>query len=422
MISLRDLTRALGADDAIADWAVVERAQQLATATTGLVRRDQRTRYSVIGHVDVADGRGTAVVELAAGAATVADVVGRVKALAQAAIGQAWRSPAAAAHARVDVVDPDLARAVSDRKQEIVAIERFARELFDSARVAAGDSGLNVTTSALRERVAVVTGAGARAEWVASEFAIRGRIGQIAIDRAERTRLVLDAPSAVAAAARDARDLARARPLAPGNYEVVLANEALLHGGLGVWSVFARHGEARIEHEGVSRFRAGAPIASGAAEAAQPLAVTSDGALPYGLRSAPVGEHGDPVRRFAIVDAGRWAGLGMLAREAALREREPNGGVRNLIINPGRWDHVVANGALEVRRLRSLRIDPFTGDASLDILLAIDRTRDAPVTGGTIRLDLIDALAHARRSESIVQRGAYRGPIAIWLAGPVMVA
>src|SRR5206468_2480246 len=83
--------------------------------------------------------------------------------------------------------------------------------------------------------------------------------------------------------------------------------------------------------------------------------------------------------------------------------------VRNLVVAPGSWDGaVVGDRVVEVRRLRSLVIDPYTGDASLEIALALDR--GVPITGGSIRIDLIAALARARRSTTTLTRGAYVGP------------
>ena len=110
------------------------------------------------------------------------------------------------------------------------------------------------------------------------------------------------------------------------------------------------------------------------------------------------------------------AGLGLTPREAALRQRDPNGGVRNLIVAPGSWDERVAPDQLrviEVRRLRGLEIDPFTGDADLELALAVDRATGAPFAGGTLRLDLIDVLAKAKRSARTIRRGPYVGPAAV---------
>ena len=67
---------------------------------------------------------------------------------------------------------------------------------------------------------------------------------------------------------------------------------------------------------------------------------------------------------------------------------------------------------VELRRLRDLVIDPYTGDASLEIALGVAHG-EGPFTGGTLRLDLVDALARARRSSTRIRRGPYDGPSAV---------
>jgi hypothetical protein len=122
------------------------------------------------------------------------------------------------------------------------------------------------------------------------------------------------------------------------------------------------------------------------------------------------------VRRFPLVTRGLAAGLGLTPREAALRQRDPNGGVRNLIVDAGSWDERIAPDqirVIEVRRLRGLEIDPYTGDADLELALSVDRATGAPFSGGTLRLDLIDVLAKAKRSARTIRRGPYVGPAAV---------
>ena len=92
------------------------------------------------------------------------------------------------------------------------------------------------------------------------------------------------------------------------------------------------------------------------------------------------------------------------------RHGEP---VRNLVVGRGSWDEKlpVATRVIEVRRLRNLEIDPYTGDADLELALGIES--GTPFVGGTLRLDLIDALARAHRSVRRLQRGPYDGPAAV---------
>jgi hypothetical protein len=88
--------------------------------------------------------------------------------------------------------------------------------------------------------------------------------------------------------------------------------------------------------------------------------------------------------------------------------------VRNLVVEPGSWSGTASGErVVEVRRLRSLASDPYTGEASLEIALGIDR--GVPFTGGSLRLDVIAALARAQRATTVLTRGAYVGPDAIWI-------
>jgi hypothetical protein len=117
--------------------------------------------------------------------------------------------------------------------------------------------------------------------------------------------------------------------------------------------------------------------------------------------------------------------VGLDMREAALRKRDPNGGVRNLLVSTGTWDgKPVGERTIEVHRLRALAIDPFTGDASLEIALATDHRAGATTvfSGGTVRLDLVAALARARRSAADLQRGAYVGPAAVLIEDATLLA
>ena len=195
---------------------------------------------------------------------------------------------------------------------------------------------------------------------------------------------------------------------------MLLGPDALLHGGgYGMWSVFASQADAILEREGLTRYREGVAIAPGADTIAEPLSITSDGALDHGTRSAPVGDDGDAIRAFSIVERGVASGLGLSPREAAFRKRDPNGGVRNLVVALGSLQKPDGARVVEIRRLRSLAIDPYTGDASFEIALGFDRTAGKAFAGGTVRLDLIAALAKAKRSATPLRRGPYAGPSAV---------
>src|SRR5262249_61520672 len=127
--------------------------------------------------------------------------------------------------------------------------------------------------------------------------------------------------AAIAGAAADLALYAKAGKPASGKCAVVLDTDAMLHGdGLGVWAAFAAQADAVVERQGLTRYREGNPIAPGADQITEPLTITSNGALDWGVRSAPVGDEGDAVRKFAIVDRGSRSGLGLSPRRAPLAQ------------------------------------------------------------------------------------------------------
>ncbi len=410
MISRRALVSALQARR-IADWVVIERAQELATIAEdrALRRTEERMRWTVIVHHDVPRGRGTARLELGTRQGNAAEIVEQAISLASAAIGPAWASTPAAAPAKVTLLDRSLEKA---------NLADVAAEILHGAKRPAG-SVVQLGLEVLRERVSVQAESGFHTAWTATNLSAEGLIAlgdhSLEVTREARRRTDLDLDDALAQSAADLSLLVSAGPPVPGRCSVILRADALLDGGgLGVWSVFADHASAETERQGLTRYRQSSPIVPGADQIAEPLTITSDGALDFAARSAPVGDEGDAVRRFALIERGIATGLGISAREAARRRVDPNGGVRNLVIARGTWNEAPPPGrTIDVRRLRSLSIDPYTGDASLELRLAIDRQSDRAFTGGTLRLDLIDTLARARRSSAALRRGPYLGPAAL---------
>ncbi|MDB4964226.1 MAG: Zn-dependent protease [Myxococcales bacterium] len=417
MISRRALVSALGHRD-VAEWVLVERVQELATVDEAhpLRREELRTRWTVLVHRDVAHGRGTARIELGSFHGSAREIVDQALSLAEAAVGPAWRSTPPAAPAKVRVLDDKLETA---RLPEVAA--SFLSTLRRPPR-----SNVTASIELLRERVVVQASSGFRTTWMATSARAQALVSvgerSIEVQREARRLDDLQLAPALVDAVGDLTSLATASVPAPGRCAIVLHAEALLHGGgLGVWSVFADHATAEVERQGLMRYRLRAPIAPGAEAIPEPLTITSDGSLDFATRSAPVGDEGDAVRRFALVERGISVGLGMSMREAARRRGDPNGGVRNLVIDRGTWSGALpTTRTLDIRRLRSLSIDPYTGDASLELALGYEGTR--PITGGTLRLDLVTALARAHRSATVIHRGAYVGPSAVWIDDAELLA
>ena len=437
-----------------AAWSVVERVQDLAFAANRppRQRRDQRTRLTLIVHQDVPRGRGTARVDADRFDGSSADLVDRAIALALTAVGPAWTSAPPAAPAQVDLVDPALV----DHELDAVAAAALARlRPPDRLSVAAA-------IEVLREKVTVVSGSGLHATWIATALAVDALLAtadhSLIVSRRVRRLEDLDLDPALADAAADLDLLAAARSPIPGPCAVWLGPDALLpapdhvrgdDGGLGLagdlaltatpaapaaphphglWTGFALQADSAVERRGLTRYRLGADIAHGASQLPEPLSITSNGALDFATLSAPVTDDAVAIRSFPLVDRGVAVGLGLSPREAALRATDPNGGVRNLIVAPGTWAPAPSPTVrtIEIRRLHAVTLDAYTGDATLDIALALDhrpgRPAPTPFTGGALRLDLLAALARARRSSQLLRRGAYHGPAALLIEGLELIA
>jgi len=432
VISQRDLADRLARRDPGA-WSVVERVQDLAIADElrALHRRDHRTRLAITVHQDVPRGRGSARLDIDPFDGSAEDLVDHAISLALTAVGPAWSSTPPAAPAKVDVVDADLVK----RELDAVALGTLAGLRRPS------DLDITATAEVLREKITVIASSGFHTSWSATALRAHVRLAtgnhSLALCRDARRADDLGLDLAVTDAAADLVHLAAAGPPPTGPCALWLGPEALLHrdphrdddlaagGGAGagldhgIWAIFAHHADATVERQGLTRYRLRSEIAPGAAQIAEPLSITSDGALDFATRSAPVTDDAVAVRRFPLIDRGIAVGLGLSPREAALRHTDPNGGVRNLVIAPGSWPPgpSTTTRTIEVRRLYALSIDPDTGDASLDIALGLEhrpgRASPIPFTGGTVRLDLIGSLARARRSHQLLRRGAYHGPASV---------
>jgi predicted Zn-dependent protease len=408
VIDRKRLVRALDRRG-VSDWVLVQHDQEIAIAggEPDVRRSEQRTVWNLTVHRDTPQGRGSAHVRLDTTERDPDDIVEQALALATSSVGPAWRSPPLAAPARVDIEDAALA--TRDLIEVATALARGVPKLDGAVAVA--------TARVMREKVTATARGGLRREWPATSISVdalvRAEAASLAIKREARRIADLDLESAIRSAADDLVLVPQAGAVVAGPCALVLRSEALLHGGLGVWQAFVSQADAIVERQGLTRYREKAPIAPGADLVAEPLTIKSNGALDHALDSAPMSDDGGAVRAFTLVDRGIGAGLGLPPREAALRKREPNGGVRNLGVATGTWNGAIdpkGGRTIEVKRLRSLSIDPYTGNASLELALSIDHPMRTAFAGGAIRIDLVAALAKARRSSTELVRGGYRGP------------
>lgn len=419
MIDRKKLARALDRRG-ISDWVIVQHDQDHAIAggEPELRRSERRTLWKLSVHHDTAQGRGSAHLTLDASERDADEIVNQALALAVSSAGPAWSSPPLAAPARVEVADPKLD---GDLIEIATRIAHGVPKLDGATAVA--------TAHVLREDVNVMAHGGLRREWAATSVRVDALVRtpkvSLAIRREARRQADLDLETAIRSAADDLVLLPQAGAVKPGRCALVLRADALLHDGLGVWQAFVSQADAVIERQGLTRYREKAPIVQGADQIPDPLTVRSNGARDYALESTPMSDDGGAVRAFTLVERGIAAGLGLSPREAALRKREPNGGVRNLSVKTGTWNGSIDVGGprtIEVKRLRSLTIDPYTGDASLELALSIDHPMRTAFAGGAIRIDLIAALAKARRSQTKLSRGGYEGPDAVFIEAVELIS
>ena len=405
------------------DFSVIERVVRRGSAMLDGVRRvDDDRRIRIVVHRDVGRGRGTGVLELTGEHGDDAKaVVDDAEDRALQMIGPAWTTPAAAAPARVEVEDPSLAEREL-RLEEIAA--RVVRGL-----VGAVDAEAGIEQHTVRLSTGSTAGKGLAVKWTESRVTIRavieagGRTGELAAEARRIADLELD--DRIRRLIVDLGERATATPPKPGSYAVVLHAAAHAHGGgYGLWHALVGQADAALVRQGLSRYRPGRPIAPRANAVDEPLTVISDGTLPFAVRSTPAGEAGEPVRRWSLVERGVALGLALDLREAALARAEPNGGARNLVVPGGKTPlaELVRPGetpVLEVRRLAWLDLDPRTGLAVARIGAGTlhEAGGPRPIAGGTLRIDVIAALALARRSKETAIEGPVHGPAALRLDG-----
>lgn len=358
---------------------------------------------TAIVHRDLPAGRGTAVVRVDP-STPIAAALEAASARAAAALGPPWHASPPAAPARVELADPAI-----DPTAPSGALATLAGAL-DAARgdrpLFAADLTVATTDHELH------TQRGQRAAWRSTAATATVTLTPDAAPVTTRARRLdeLDLTGALA----DPTSAAVA--LAPGTYPVALTARALLHGDRGLLEALVAQADPQLERQGLARYRAGQPLAAGA-----DLTVHSDGTLPFGWHSAPLGPAGEPIRRFPLVVDGLAAELGLDRRAAALGGRLPNGGVRGLIVAPGLEGDLVDAQTLVIERLAWLEVDRPTGWFRAGFARAHRAGDPAQAVGpGVLRGDAIALLGRARRSAAEVATPSYRGP-ALWHLGAVAV-
>lgn len=425
------IERAIGARR-LADWVITERTSERLTIGRGaapsgeLWRSERADHLRVLVRRDLPSGRGTGVVSSQEHVGDAASLVARAVAIAEAAVEPAWDTPPPAAPARVELFDAKWATSLE------LGAAALAKALAEAA-VAAGLAVERWCGELQRDDLSLSSALGFAVSWRTSRYQLvahlrpTGNAGAplVTVRCAGRRLSDLSLPAELAAAAQTAAAAAKrpASPAALPDEPVILelgaaamrgdadASEttASSYAARGVWGAFIALADTVAARQGLRRNQTRGIDSS--------LTLWSDGALPFGLRSAPIGDEGEAVRRFRLWSAGAPGEPGLGPRAAARLGAAPNGGVRNLVINAGAADErSAAAPILRVHRLRLASLDAASGRATLELALAEDRERGAIYTTGTCALDLAHALAQAQRSPELVRRGDYHGPT--WIRLP----
>lgn len=415
------LTRALARHRDIEDWTVRLTTTRAVWRSWGADEaRGSSERAALVGelHRDQPHGRGSATIELAADGdaeRAVADAIVR----ADGAIGPIWRTPSPAAPARVALADPAIDPAAPRAALDAIVADAIAAAASAALAIERGWAELAIDDVELTSR------RGQRARWRATRLELHAEVGAAGVAGGPTAPIAcrarrgaeLDLAGALALAGRRLADR-DAPPPPPGPYPVALRARALAHGGTGLLDAIVAQADPALDRQGLVRYHLGKPIADGAT-----LSLESDGARPFGWRSAPLGEHGEPVRRFALVAGGIATGLGLDAREAALRGAQPNGGVRGLVVPPGELaaDALITAGTLVIDALAWLEIERTTGWFRAAIAAGeVAGPTPRRIRGGMLRGDAIGLLGRARRSVELVETPELRAP-ALWHLGELEV-
>lgn len=400
----RRLARAVGA----------ARVQRMAETTTvdGMVFRDLRR------------GRGTARFA-AVGEEAAATLVHDAAERAALSVGPPWHLSPPSAPARAPVADDE---AYDDPKAAVDTLTDALLGAVSAANVAI--TRLEISLVAVDRELR--TSAGLARTYTSTRFDVSAALIQrpsgvhaqpltLCARRADDLAIQAEVTRAAALMA----DRARATPLAPGPCDVLLTGAALAEPagrGYGLWQPLVAQANAATARRGLSRYRIGQSIYGEARPSGEAITARSDGTLAFGLRSAPLGELGEPVRPFTLVRAGVAAGHPLGLIEAALAGETANGGARNLIIESGpsplgRLSDPGARRLVEIVELGFLDVDAGTGDFAAAVRLGYSGADHQPVTGAILRGNLFDALLRARFSRETTVRGWYYGPEGIRFDG-----
>jgi hypothetical protein len=394
------------------DWAVTETVdnslqQQIVHAPsqakwqTGL-HTSNACHYDITLYCDVAAGRGSARLRCSRAGLDIATIVAALAKRCENNATTPWKSKGPSAPANVEVMDPQLADAT--------AYQQFQQQ-WTSAATAQHRAGDLWTLQRVVSNTTVRASGGFQHRWPSSFVRMQAQtiVDSQPVHFVQQARSLqqLSIAGLTHRIAKAGSHASAATALPAGTWPVVLeANAMLFDGALGVWRSIVVNGDARRQRDG---------LAQGTTAQRSSLSIMSNGARQLGLFSAPLAMDGSAVRRFTIVENGRFLHFGNELEIAGLTGKPANGGIRNLEVALGASNVTLSYPHLSISEIADTSFNDNTGQMTARIVVATLKSTASPsswqpVKGSVLSMLVLPSLLNCQRSMTLLQNGAYSGP------------
>ncbi|MEO0073662.1 MAG: metallopeptidase TldD-related protein [candidate division WOR-3 bacterium] len=310
--------------------------------------------------------------------------------------------------------------------------QEFSQGILAAARKYTDIAVSNIELFFTRTHVTTMTSAGVRLEYPATRLGAEicllcrtaaGNAGEHTERLTVRRLADLDPQAIVAEAAPIARQLALASSAPSHRGKVVLLGEAAADFLLIANTPLAFHASARTVYEKSSRYSAGAAVSGETELKGEPLNISSDPTIDFGLASSIVAPaDGSACRPATLVRDGYWADLlgtrryfsylGLLEKGVL-----PPGTVGNTVVPAGNTplDAFLDQDCVVVRTFSGFSLDRTSGQFAVEIRLGELRQngKSTPFHGGLLVGNWFSAIADAFYSRELQTRNDFYGPKAI---------